>query len=222
MRPGRPSSCSPLPHGWGGDRPGLPSGTGRSFQAGVPRGVGSGRPVGDGVADASDNATTPAGMVTACTMPLVAPEQIAPTTATTCSTFTTLLPASTAAFGSHCESAITKAIVSPSRSPPLAFTSSAANCRAATIATTSSAIGPVTPATEPTLISSAIAAVPATASIVLARANCLNLFIFPPLPIWLPTNPNIRLRTISVKLMHLHHVQTISDKILTQHLIQPC
>ena len=55
----------------------------------------------------SDSIATPAGMVTDWAMPLVAPEQLGPMTATTCSTLTSLVPASTAAFGLHCESPAT-------------------------------------------------------------------------------------------------------------------
>ena len=48
-----------------------------------------------------------------------APEHEAPMIATTWSTLTTLLPASTPAFGSHWLSAGTMAMVSPPSSPPL-------------------------------------------------------------------------------------------------------
>ena len=77
--------------------------------------------------------------------------------ATTCSTFTDLVPASTPPFGSQAESPKTSFRVSPFKTPPCAFTCLAAMLRPATIGTTSSAIGPVTPATEPSLTSPAVA-----------------------------------------------------------------
>src|SRR5690625_21890 len=82
-------------------------------------------------------------------MPLVGPEQVAPSTPTTWSILTTLLAASTADFGSHCPSAAISTISRPSSSPPCAFTCSAARFRPATIGATRSAIGPVMAAIEP-------------------------------------------------------------------------
>ena len=43
-------------------------------------------------------------MLTDWTIPFVAPEQLGPMIATTCSTLTSFVPASTAAFGLHWES----------------------------------------------------------------------------------------------------------------------
>ena len=112
----------------------------------------------EGAVAESEIEATPAGIVTDCTIAFVSPEHDAPMMPTTWSTFTTLLPASTPAFGSHCPSAAISTILRPSSSPPCALMCSAARLRPAMIGATSSAIGPVIPATEPTGTSSCASA----------------------------------------------------------------
>ena len=117
--------------------------------------------------------TTPAGIVTAWTAPIVAPEQSGPIIIETCSTLTILVAASTAAFASQPESPLARTRASPLPIPPLALIKATAACSDSSMTLARSGMGPVKAFSAPIFMSPANAGA-ATTEVSAATARVLR------------------------------------------------